>query len=188
MKWLGVRPDTSKPPTRRITSATIVLILLVTSKPPTRRITNRVDYMLRIFASKPPTRRITSDSPVALNPDASKPPTRRITGPRSPCWTGRASKPPTRRITISPVTGFFLWTSKPPTRRITRGFYKSISAFQQVTSEKASKAPFFLPISNYLILNLFSRQPFFEAKGSPSLMPGAFPFSGETTCEDPSTP
>ena len=40
------------------------------------------------------------------------------------------SKPPTRRITAEDIGLIVGYTSKPPTRRITRGFYKSISAFQ----------------------------------------------------------
>ena len=40
------------------------------------------------------------------------------------------SKPPTRRITSLTRHCTTAATSKPPTRRITRGFYKSISAFQ----------------------------------------------------------
>lgn len=39
MKWLGVRPDTSKPPTRRITSRGRRKAAPGASKPPTRRIT-----------------------------------------------------------------------------------------------------------------------------------------------------
>lgn len=46
------------------------------------------------------------------------------------CNAVPTSKPPTRRITMTAVALPRYSTSKPPTRRITRGFYKSISAFQ----------------------------------------------------------
>ena len=60
----------------------------------------------------------------------SKPPTRRITVTWLYPKTTMSSKPPTRRITDYADPQSFRLTSKPPTRRITRGFYKSISAFQ----------------------------------------------------------
>ena len=67
--------------------------------------------------------------------------------------------------------------SKPPTRRITRISRKIFPAFQQVTFNNASEASFLPSLSNYLILNSFFRQLFYEAKGSPSLLSG-FLFSG----------
>ena len=140
MRWLGVRPDTSKPPTRRITGGASSEALAGSSKPPTRRITIRG---ARASFSR-----------------SSKPPTRRITGRRPRPHPRSASKPPTRRITSCEKRASPLRTSKPPTRRITRGFYKSISAFQGVTPEKASETSLFLYICNYLILNLFFRQLF----------------------------
>ena len=145
MKWLGVRPDTSKPPTRRITERRGRDMLPVPSKPPTRRITQEFSMLYLPASSKPPTRRIT----IAARSSSSFTP----------------SKPPTRRITVQRASARPRQASKPPTRRITRGFYKSISAFQQVTSEKTSETSLFLSICNYLILNLFFRQLFYEAKG-----------------------
>ena len=60
MKWLGVRPDTSKPPTRRITFVTRRSGLPLPSKTPTRRITTSPMTSTSSSPSRPPTRRITS--------------------------------------------------------------------------------------------------------------------------------
>ena len=148
---------TSKPPTRRITAFLMPPLTSVTSKPPTRRITLHSDPSAKVYPSKPPTRRIT-------------------------IWRKRnrfdfSSKPPTRRITILGKLQTSILTSKPPTRRITRISRKIFPAFQQVTFNNASEASFLPSLSNYLILNSFFRQLFYEAKGSPSLLSG-FLFSG----------
>ena len=125
-----------------------------------------------ICPSKPPTRRIT----FVFNPWSahctSKPPTRRITPNGKAQGYIATSKPPTRRITSLATLASKSRTSKPPTRRITRISRKVFPAFQQVTLNKASETSFLPSLSNYLILNSFSRQLFYEAKGRPSLLSG----------------
>ena len=120
----------------------------------------------------PPTRRITAASPWWARRNTSKPPTRRITPPLRLLSCLQPSKPPTRRITVQGLSPFVGCSSKPPTRRITRISRKVFPAFQQVTLNKASETSFLPSLSNYLILNSFSRQLFYEAKGRPSLLSG----------------
>ena len=164
--------QTSKPPTRRITWRVRVVSRLWASKPPTRRITKKIRFASGYAPSKPPTRRITPAHGAGRSTMPSKPPTRRITR-LPPDWRSSASsKPPTRRITNAAQARGASQTSKPPTRRITRISRKVFPAFQQVTLNKASETSFLPSLSNYLILNSFSRQLFYEAKGRPSLLSG----------------
>ena len=123
MKWLGVRPDTSKPPTRRITGSDSSATYPDTSKPPTRRITSFIHVLFGCLTSKPPTRRITSSTCMNLPSGTSKPPTRRITSKCRVFVTAKQERLPAFRpkpwtYRAHPASRRCKYSKKPQSKRV----------------------------------------------------------------------